>query len=206
MKSFDANITAELAKEIASTFFFVDLQFAATYRYTDCDIDMYYGGNKYSSFPFSIGNVVNSAGLSVDSLELNFSNIDLAMSSLVLGEDIAGKTCILSFFMVAADYTVIEAEELFRGMVAEWELTESKLRVKLVNEFVYWSKRTLRTCQASCRWGFKGTECTYAGAETWCDQSYDRCQALSNTNSFGGFRFLPSLEEKKIWWGRTQNA
>ena len=206
MKSFDSNITAELAKEIASTFFFVEMQFASTYRYTDCDIDMYYGGNKYSSFPFSIGNVVNSAGLSVDSLELNFSNVDLAMSSIVLGEDVAGKTCILSFFMVAADYTVIEAEELFRGMVAEWELTESKLRIKLVNEFIFWSKRTLRTCQASCRWEFKGTECTYSGAATWCDQSYARCLSLGNTDNFGGFRFLPSLEEKKIWWGRTQNA
>lgn len=206
MKSFDANITAELAKEIAAIFFKVELQFASTYRYTDCDIDMYYGGNKYDSFPFSIGNVVNSSGMSVDSLELDFSNVNLAMSSILLGEDIASKPCILSFFMVDSNYTIIEAEELFRGLVGEWELTEGKCRIKLVNEFILWSKRTLRTCQASCPWEFKGTECTYSGAEDWCDQSYDRCADLANTDSFGGFRFLPSLEEKKIWWGRTQNA
>jgi len=206
MKSFDSNITTELAKEIAASFFFVEMQFASTYRYTDCDIDMYHGGNKYDHYPFSIGNVVNSAGLSVDSLELEFSNVNLAMSSIVLGEDIASKTCILSFFMVTADYTIIAAEELFRGLVGEWELTEGRLRLKLVNEFIFWSKRTLRTCQASCPWTFKGTECAYSGAATWCDQSYDRCLALANSDSFGGFRFLPSIEEKKIWWGRTQDA
>lgn len=206
MKSFDSNITAELAKEIAAVFFFAELQFASTYRYTECDVDMYYGGNKYDSFPFKIGNVVNSAGMSVDSLELDFSNVSLAMSSILLGEDITGKTGIISFFCVNSNYVVIEAEELFRGVVADWDLSESKCRIKLVNEFVFWSKNTLRTAQASCRWTFKGTECTYSGAETWCDQSYDRCQALSNTDSFGGFRFLPSIEEKNIWWGRVQDA
>jgi len=206
LKSFDSNITAELAKEIAAIFFFVEFQFASTYRYTDCDIDMYYGGNKYDHFPFSIGNVANSAGMSVDSLELDFANVNLIMSSILLGEDVAGKPCILSFFMVDSNYTIIEAEELFRGLVGEWDLTEGEARIKLVNEFILWSKRTLRTCQASCPWEFKGTECTYSGAETWCDQSYDRCVVLANTDSFGGFRFLPSLEEKKIWWGRTQNA
>lgn len=205
MKSFDSNITAELAKEMAASFFFIEMQFGTTYRYTDCDVDMYHGGNKYDHFPFSISNVVNSAGLSVDSLELELSNVDLAISSIVMGESIAGKTCILSFFMVTSNYTIIAAEELFRGMVAEWELTEDKLRIKLVNEFIFWSKRTLRTCQASCRWEFKGSECTYSGAENWCDQSYDRCIALANTDNFGGFRFLPSLEEKKIWWGTTQS-
>lgn len=206
MKSFDSNITAELAKEVAAIFFFAELQFASTYRYTDCDIDMYHGGNKYDHFPFSMGNVVNSAGMSVDSLELNFSNVSLAMSSIVLGEDIKNKTCILSFFMVNASYSIIAVEELFRGRVGDWDLTEGDCRIKLVNEFVFWSKRTLRTCQASCPWTFKLTECTYSGGETWCDQSYDRCLALSNTDSFGGFRFLPSIEEKNIWWGRIQDA
>ncbi len=206
MKSFDANITTELAKEIAASFFMIEMQFASTYRYTNCDIDMYHGGNKYDHFPFSIGSVVNTSGLSVDSLELEFANVSLAMSSVFLGEDVAGKTCILSFFMVDADYTIIAVEELFRGLVGEFELTEGRCRVKLVNEFVLWSKRTLRICQASCPWEFKGTECTYSDGEAWCDQSYSRCSALANTNSYGGFRFLPALEEKKIWWGRTQNA
>jgi len=205
MKSFNSNITTELAKEIAATFLMVELQFTSTYRYTDCDVDMYYGGNKYDSFPFTIGNVVNSAGLSVDSLELNFSNVDQSLAAVVLGEDIASRTCILSFFMVNSSYVIIGAEELFRGLVGEWDLSETKLRIKLVNEFILWSKRTLRTCQASCPWVFKDTECGYSGSETWCDQSYDRCSALSNTDSFGGHRFLPFLEEKKIWWGRLRS-
>jgi hypothetical protein len=47
------------------------------------------------------------------------------------------------------------------------------------------------------------TECAYLGDETWCDQSYARCVTLGNSDNFGGFRFLPSLMEKDIWWGKV---
>jgi hypothetical protein len=49
------------------------------------------------------------------------------------------------------------------------------------------------------------TECGYIGAETWCDQSYERCATLMNTANFGGERFLPALMEKEIWWGRSRS-
>lgn len=45
--------------------------------------------------------------------------------------------------------------------------------------------------------------CRYAGAETWCDRSFKRCQDLANTLHFGGFRWISFLQDKKIWWGQT---
>lgn len=50
---------------------------------------------------------------------------------------------------------------------------------------------------------YEVTECAYLGSEAWCDQSYARCCNLGNSGNFGGFRFLPSLMEKDIWWGRV---
>lgn len=44
-------------------------------------------------------------------------------------------------------------------------------------------------------------ECHYGGAQDWCDQTYERCKMLANKDNFGGFRFLPYIMEKEIWWG-----
>jgi len=38
-----------------------------------------------------------------------------------------------------------------------------------------------------CPWKFKGPRCLYAGAETTCNKSYERCRALGNTIRFRGF-------------------
>jgi len=38
-----------------------------------------------------------------------------------------------------------------------------------------------------CRFKFKDAWCKYAGVETQCDRSLERCRALSNSVNFGGF-------------------
>jgi hypothetical protein len=53
-------------------------------------------------------------------------------------------------------------------------------------------------------WYMEGT-CKYAGAETWCDRSWDRCYALSNTINFGGFRYLPGIIGRQINWGQASD-
>ncbi len=51
-------------------------------------------------------------------------------------------------------------------------------------------------------WFLMGT-CRYAGAETWCDRSWERCAALDNTINFEGCRWLPGIQGKQIWWGSS---
>jgi len=94
-----------------------------------------------------------------------------------------------------------------QGEIDSWSLTEEAVRITVSDELVRWSQRTLSTYSPSCRWKkFKGTECKYSGSETWCDRSYDRCSALGNTDNYGGFRWLPSLEKKIIWWGQESKV
>ena len=38
-----------------------------------------------------------------------------------------------------------------------------------------------------CPWKFKGSRCLYAGAETSCNKTFDRCKTLDNTLHFRGF-------------------
>jgi len=96
---------------------------------------------------------------------------------------------------------------LFNGQIDKWSLDESQLVMTIADMNVQWARKPLSRHPASCRWRvFKGPECGYTGSETWCDRSYARCSALGNTANFGGFRWLPSIMDKEIWWGRQPKS
>lgn len=101
--------------------------------------------------------------------------------------------------------TAIHTQEYMRGFVSSWELSsDNKAIISIKNEFVLWQKKALRIQQSSCPWPFRGLECGYSGSEMVCNKTFGKCLALGNNNNFGGFRFLPSIMEKEIWWGRNQ--
>jgi len=204
MKSFDPNIVLELAKEGQRFFFLIALELdSGTYRYNNSDMDLWVDGNKYLSTDFAFDKMDQSADMGVDSITLRFNSADQVINAIILSEDILGKTALFSFICLDDGRAVIASEDLFRGLLSNWKIGDADSMIEIKTELVLWRKETLRTCQSSCRWEFKGTECTYAGDVTWCDQSYEHCRDLANTSNFGGFRFLPDIMEKEIWWGRS---
>ena len=233
MKDLSSFIEIALASEQGKMFWFLELLFSTTLRYTDCDIDLWnmvnyinlvtegedflvtegdayliteqgYSSNKFETMPFNISTINYSAKSSVDKVTINIQNVDLQMSAVFLNEDIMNKWGILWIGFLDSNNIVIgQPIEVFRGLVSTWKLSEPKASITLVNEFILWNKKTLRKHQSACRWPFKGAECGYSGGETWCDQSYARCVALNNEDNFGGFRWLPDLMEREIYWGRT---
>ncbi len=98
-----------------------------------------------------------------------------------------------------------EIVNLFDGIIGKWECDEEELVFQVVGKLCKWSRKTLNRHPANCRWQiFKGIECKYNGNELSCDRSYIKCQGLNNTANFGGFRWLPDLEKKEIWWGKSK--
>lgn len=210
MRDISSLVEAAMEAEGGKMFWFLEFLFDTTQRYTDCDVDLYIntetGGSKskFETMPFSVGNIGYSAKSSVDKLKIDFQNIDLTMSATFLNEDVLNKWAkVYIAFFDGSNVLILEPIKLFEGLVSTWKLTELKASITIVNEFIFWNKKTLRKHQSSCRWAFKGTECGYSGAETWCDQGYARCVTLNNSDNFGGFRWLPELEEQEIFWGKT---
>ena len=238
MKSFDPGIINELAKEGFRFFLTTEMELeSGTYRQTDADVDLWWEGDKYDARDFTFDEVETSGSMGVDSVSMTFNNADLAMSAMVLSEDIMGKPFTLFFLCVAkgefvlsesatglllegglldgesllletrqtyGPYSIIAKESLFYGLISDWSIEEEGVWVEVSNELIFWSKETLRKAESSCPWEFKeGIECGYSGGADWCDQSYERCQELGNSDNFGGDRFLPAIEEKDIWWGRS---
>ena len=247
MRAFSSTLLEELRKEVFSIFWLVELDFSTVQRFIDIDIDIYYGGYRYLSYPFKVGDITYTADMAIDSVVLEIANVDLSMSALLFGSDITGSEATISFgcfnptgelgggsggglgegdsefvtddaIFVTDDAEFITTESaesggsggslifgvtnIFVGRISGWKVLRDKsVELTIVNEFMLWRKKTLRIAQSSCPWPFEGVECTYAGVEVWCDQTYERCFILNNKDSFGGFRFLPYIMEKTIWWG-----
>ena len=173
-------------------------------RFTDCDIPLAYDGDLYVPRDFSIKNISYSLSKFVDQMTLEIDNLDEELTSTFVAGTPQGSTVIVSVIVLDSDLSIISsaATTLFEGEIGPWGLDEEKISITVTNQFSRWNQKTLTRHSASCRWkAFKGTECTYSGAETWCDRTYSRCVALGNQANFGGFRWLPSIVDKDIWWG-----
>ena len=204
MKGLPAELTAELVKEYHAISHLFELSFATTYHWTDSDIDVYYDKTWWTSKGISFDAATFSASPKVDSIEFLIDNVDLAISTIVMAQEIRGKACTIYRVALDKNMTVLGSTKLFVGFVDSIEIDGKRARFSIYNHFIRWKMATPRRLhQATCAWTFKGASCTYQGAETWCDHSWERCVALGNSQNFGGFRWLPGLVDKQVWWGRS---
>ncbi len=205
MKSLPAELTAELAKEsIRLAHLFKITLTGSTHRYTDADIDIYYGGNWWISKGITFDAVRISVSPKVDSISFEIDNVDKAFSSIVLSEETRGKPCEILRVALNVNMAVIGAGLLFLGQLDAIEIDHKRASIKVFNHFIRWKMPTPRRVHsATCQWTFKSNHCGYSGPGTWCDHSWPRCVELNNKLNFSGFRWLPYLVDKQIWWGRA---
>lgn len=179
------------------------------YRYTDLDVPVYTPTDSTTSYTFTpigfrVESITYSSGNIVDEASLEIDNINQAMTSLFAGGTMEGNEALIYCGVMDSNDRVLDLIKVFEGLLDSFDLDERSLKLRIASYFSQWSQETQGKHSASCRWKkFKGVECRYAGVSDWCDRTYTRCQALANTAHFGGFRFLPDLENKTIWWGQT---
>ena len=205
-------MTAELLKSANALCHLLSLEFfAGTLRYTDYDIDLWYDGDRYSALGMDIGDVRFELTPEVDSVKIRLPNIENMFTPYVLDTDPRGThvTIRLAALSQEADdrlplATILSAGIIFAGEIDETEMDARQVVFDIASPFVRWRRRLpKRKYQPSCPLEFKSARCGYSGAATWCDQSYARCLELSNSANYRGYRFVPSLANKQIWWGRT---
>lgn len=207
MRDIDAGIVAQLQAGELKPFLLLDVEIDGTdYRYTDCDVPLVVGGNSYSPRGARLEAARYSLNTVVDSIRIELDNLDDALTAaFVAGTPQGGEVILKQAILDANNEPMLNQVTWFHGEIDEWGLDEEKVTFTVTSELVKWNQQTLAKHSATCRWRkFKGTRCAYAGAETWCDRTYVRCVALANQVNFGGFRFLPSLMDREIWWGKSR--
>ncbi len=209
MRDIDASILAELQASELRPFMLLNMTIDGTsYFRTDCDIPLYFGGNKYHRLGFRPDAASYGVQTIVDQCTIEIDIVDQVLISAFVGGTPQGSDIGLQMVVLDDSHSIIgsEAFTLFSGEIDNWELDpDDKIRVTMTNIFTRWNQRTLALHSSSCRWKeFKGLECGYVGSETTCDRTYRTCnQTYGNADNFGGFRWLPSLEDAVIWWGRS---
>ena len=207
-----STLLEELAKSTLRPFLLISTTINdITYRYTDCDVPIVYDGETYLTIAFTIGAIQYSIIDIVDSMDVTFDNVGLQLYTSFIAGEAQGSDFTVRIVLLDEDYQIIDEENvyiLFDGFIDEWTMDEMKIQVRIVNIFTTWKQKTLSRHPASCRWKvFGGEECKYPNAQdTTCDRSYARCIELDNESNFGGFRHLPDLEDKELWWGRAPKA
>lgn len=94
---------------------------------------------------------------------------------------------------------------VFDGIIDSVGVDRGKGTLKIYNHMIFWQRRIPRRDHtATCPWTYKDADtCRYVGALPPCDKSWEHCTERANTLNFGGFRWLPALQDKQIWWGRV---
>jgi hypothetical protein len=117
LRSFDADIITALAAVEARAFWLVECHFDTTYYFTDCDIDLVYQGNVYQSDQgLKVSNIIQGSGFSVDKATLEFGNVGLWMSAIILNEDVANDRVIVKYIMYSVEFPVIAGGEIPAGV------------------------------------------------------------------------------------------
>lgn len=207
MKTLPAALVPELAKEIVFTARLLEIDASTALRYTDLDISVLLDGYTYEARAFEAGGAEYSLDMTIDSVSVRVDDVAGDLTSLFLTQELRKKRCVVKLAGLDENAKVIAAAPVFAGIVDSIDGDVKRVTIEVTSPMILWKTKTpRRTHTATCPYPFKSADadmpCLYAGAETWCDQTYARCLALGNDLNFGGFRYLPSLVNKQIWWGQ----
>lgn len=211
MRDIAADMLAQYRSNELTTIWLFEFEVSDTwYRYNSMDVPFYFDGTlsgttisgNFLPLGFQFEEILYTMNQVVDSATITVDNLDSVMTALFVGSTVQDGDAKLYGGVITSSGTILGIVEVFEGKIDSFDIDETELRLVVASPFAQWSSTSYGLHSSSCRWKvFTGTECAYAGGENWCDRSYTRCTALGNTANFGGFRYLPDLQNKTIWWG-----
>lgn len=151
-------------------------------------------GETYLGAPMSHGEIKNDDNSAVNKLDIELSNVNLAISGIVANR---GDVITNSFAVLTLVFLNINTNELISGMQKilysgrcnNLSLDYEKASISIESELGGYDKiapiiKYRPTCQVR---RFKDCRCGYSGEETNCDRSFAMCSQLGNTLNFRGF-------------------
>ncbi len=206
MRSVNAEIVEQLESGAIKPYLLLSIEIGAeTYRLTTCMVPIALDGALYQPRSFEVQNIRYSTGQVVDKANIRLDNLDDYFTAPFVGGDPQGSSVVLSLVVLDDNNQPVgdDSTALFYGEIDDWVLEDGELNFGMVNAYARWPKKKTARHPSSCRWrSFKDDDCKYTGADTTCGRTYSDCQAKGNEANYGGFRWLPSIENKEVWWGK----
>lgn len=171
-------------------------------RITDWDQDVVYNGSVYHSHGFNFDSIKYSSAEIIDSINLNIDDVSREFYQKLInkGNEIIN---VYVYLCILDQYGIVVSgadTKIYEGWINSWSYSPGLAKVQVASILSQWGRVSTSKYSASCRWReFGGTECKHSvlpGEE--CDRTYNTCNGYSNTDNFGGFRWLPDLIDKSL--------
>jgi len=168
--------------------------------YTSWTRPLVNGGNTFSprgmelSQPISYG---ASAIVDHTSIKLDDVNRDVYFKLRDIDTTLDQSVTIYVTVLKVEDFSILGTSILWKGFMSGWGYSSGTTSIRLVSIMDRWTNITTSKYSGSCRWKiFKGSECMYTGPSTSCDRNYGTCVGYGNSSNFGGFRFIPKIQNR----------
>lgn len=206
MRTLPQNLITELsggANEANFLVYIIDMETTTPKYLTNADQKIYYEGKVYEAWGINFGGAEYSISPTVDKVNVELDNVDETFSQMLQTSEMRGKRFLMRLAALDQNMSVLGTVIHFDGILDVARAKKKSFKIDIYNHMILWKKKVpRRTHQPTCTWTFKdAVTCKYAGATTTCDKSWEECLSMGNSINFGGFRWLPSMADKQIWWG-----
>ncbi|MCK9555019.1 hypothetical protein M0R36_04280 [bacterium] len=162
-------------------------------NFCDYDQDIVYAGVTYTKFPVRCDFIGDNAQGSINTIKVVLGNVSRLIQSYLMVYDLRGlKVSIKLVFADKLDDEDAYVEDVY--YIDSYQTNQQDAVFELTGKFDVLSLNLPGRVYSRnyCSWKFKSEECGYAGAETECNKTLQRCRGLSNTLRFGGFPSIPT--------------
>lgn len=159
--------------------------------------DIYWNGNVYQHFPFTIENSKMDSSGSLPSFNITLGNENHALTKYI--SDSKGLSNAFINLYVVNTNDIDSGIPVFDEYYACGEVTETyhKITIKVGMAYYIRSRRPLyRYLKNHCNWEYKDVRCGYNGDLTSCNHTRTDCIAHNNEKYFGGF---PGIDQGGIY-------
>jgi len=154
--------------------------------------DIVFDGVTYQKFPISHDEIGDNSQNQTPAIKVKISNVSRLIQYYLEIYDWRGKKVKITLvWLDKLDNTDCKLDFTFfiDSYIANEQVAEFNLLPKVDALGVTLPRRTYS--RNYCQWRFKGIECGYAGSETECNKTKQRCKELNNYKRYGGFPSIP---------------
>ncbi|MEI3256121.1 MAG: hypothetical protein V8R83_12650 [Candidatus Gastranaerophilaceae bacterium] len=153
-----------------------------------------YNGEEYLGAPLSFDEIKRDDNSSVSKLEINLSNVGLAISGIIgqRGDVITNAPAVLTLVFLDVNTNILQPDLkqiLYAGQCNNLKLDYENATMDIETSLGgYEIQAPIMKYRTTCQVRrFKDCRCGYTGEETSCDRTFDRCKELGNQENFRGF-------------------
>ena len=161
------------------------------------DEDVVYNSVTYSRFPISHEFIGENNQGQIDQVKVRLSNVSRLIQLYLEQFDFRGKkvTIRMVWFNQLSDPDAFMDDVFY---IDNYSADQNNVEFTLTGKFdvLGVDLPARRYSRNYCSWKFKSQECGYAGSETSCNKTKQRCKQLNNYQRFGAF---PSVPTRRIY-------